>query len=278
MNSIRFVLGWISVGLVALTAACTSIPEPSARRAAAVDLAAQKNWRPLTLQDSDFPLLAFVPSLEQTSIGQDLLTIYIEGDGYSWINSETPSADPTPVRPTGLLLALAQPEGPAAYLGRPCQYLSSSACFQPYWTQQRFSEPLVAAMNRAMDALKQQLGASRLRLVGYSGGAAMAVLIAERRNDVAAVVTVAGNLDTEWWTRVMHLSPLTGSLNPADQKLKLQSIAQWHFVGARDQVIPAELSESFVEGMPAARRIVLPEYDHYCCWVENWANLWRLQK
>jgi esterase/lipase len=49
-------------------------------------------------------------------------------------------------------------------------------------------------MDAAVTALKRASGASRLRLVGYSGGGVMAMLLAARRDDVAQVVTIAAPL------------------------------------------------------------------------------------
>ncbi|GAB2181920.1 hypothetical protein DLREEDagrD3_21430 [Denitratisoma sp. agr-D3] len=51
-----------------------------------------------------------------------------------------------------------------------------------------------------------QLGARRLTLVGYSGGAA--ALLAARCSDVVRLVTIAGNLDHRAWTRYHHITTL----------------------------------------------------------------------
>ncbi len=73
-----------------------------------------------------------------------------------------------------------------------------------------------------------------LTLVSYSGGGAVATLVAARRNDVHNLVTVAGVLDHELWTRNHHLSPSTGSLNLADVWPGLTNIAQSQDVGLAD--------------------------------------------
>ena len=46
--------------------------------------------------------------------------------------------------------------------------------------------------------------------VGYSGGGVLAVLIAERLDNVAGVITVGANLDTDAWTEHHGYLPLTG--------------------------------------------------------------------
>jgi pimeloyl-ACP methyl ester carboxylesterase len=145
-----------------------------------------------------------------------------------------------------------------------------------FWTERRFAPQVVEATNQAVDALKARSGASRLRLVGYSGGGALATLLAARRNDVTELVTVAGNLDHRAWTRHHRLKPLDGSLNPADILVTIAAVPQWHFAGPGDRVVPAEITRGFIAGMPAdspARFILVPGQDHHCCWPDVWPQL-----
>lgn len=260
-----------------MLAACASLPTPMARRDAADALASRQGWQRVTLPAGAFELAAFVPSMQETG---EALTVYIEGDGFAWLSPSQPSTDPTPLDPVGLKLALAHPAGNAAYLARPCQFADAqhTGCSARYWTGERFAPAVIAAEDRALDALKARFQASRLTLVGYSGGGAVAALLAARRGDVARLVTVAGNLDPAAWARHHHVLPLTGSLNPADAVGALQGIPQWHFVGGRDAVVPPELVEAFAGRFPAGQRPVVriePEYDHVCCWAENWPRLMR---
>jgi len=256
-------------------AACASLPTPLARREAADALAARQGWQRVVLPAGAFELAAYVPGVPGTG---DALTVYLEGDGFAWSSPSQPSADPTPIDPVGLKLALAHPEGNAAYLARPCQFVGAqgAGCSGRYWTGQRFAPEVIEAENRALDALKARFQASRLTLVGYSGGGAVAALLAARRSDVTRLVTVAGNLDPAAWARHHRVPPLTGSLNPADAIDALLGIPQWHFVGGRDAVVPPELAKSFAGRFPAGRRPVVriePEYDHACCWAEGWPRL-----
>jgi len=209
----------------------------------------------------------------------DQLTVYIEGDGFAWVSSDMPSSDPTPIHPVGLQLALAQPDGNAAYLGRPCQYGGADQlpCGRQYWTAGRFAAEVIDASNIAIDDLKKRFGARELTLVGFSGGGAVAALLAARRGDVRRLITVAGNLDHQAWTTQLRLSPLTGSLNPADYRDKLATVIQWHFAGGSDRVMPSTIAENFAAGFPPRNKPivrVVPGYDHQCCWVQNWPALW----
>ncbi len=153
--------------------------------------------------------------------------------------------------------------------------MSQGSCRQAYWTNQRFASEVIEAMDRAVDILKQRFGALRITLIGYSGGGAIAALLASRRGDVARLITVAGNLDHLAWTAFHRVSPLTGSLNPVDFRTSLGQIPQWHFSGREDRVVPSFLLENFVEGMSNTRVKIIPEYDHYCCWARDWPYLWK---
>jgi pimeloyl-ACP methyl ester carboxylesterase len=175
-----------------------------------------------------------------------------------------------------LRLALAQPAGNAAYLARPCQYVNkpSKPCAPRYWTGARFAPEVIAATNEAIDDLKARFGASQLTLVGYSGGAAVAALVAAQRHDVQQLVSVAGNIDHTAWTTLHHLSPLSESLNPLQVRATLGAISQWHFAGSLDRVVPPRLIKSWVQGLPNVQLVVIDGYDHSCCWAENWPQLW----
>ena len=52
-------------------------------------------------------------------------------------------------------------------------------------------------MNEAIDFLIKKYQAGKIELVGYSGGGAVALLLAVRRHDIVSVRTVAGNLNPE---------------------------------------------------------------------------------
>lgn len=131
--------------------------------------------------------------------------------------------------------------------------------------------------NRALDALKLRFGAQHLALVGCSGGGAVAAaLLAARRRDVVLLITVAGNLDHQAWTQHHEIEPLVGSLNPADFRKVLQDVRQWYFTGSKDQIMSPQIAHGFASGFSSSKpspRVMIPGYDYWCCWVENWANL-----
>lgn len=267
----------LALTLVTLLAACANIPSPHERRMHAESLAAARSWHAERLHGGRFDLAVYLPSRIEAA---PVLWVYIEGDGFAWVTPSQPSLDPTPLNPLALRLALAQPQGNAAYLGRPCQFVDedTASCPQRYWMGARFAREVVEAGNQALDALKLRFGASRLTLVGYSGGGAIAALLAAHRHDVEALVTVAGNLDHRAWTMHHRIEPLSDSLNPANEIEPLHRVWQRHFVGGQDRVIPPALVEGFASRFPGEHRPVvehLPGFDHQCCWVEAWPTLWQ---
>lgn len=204
------------------------------------------------------------------------LTVYLEGDGLAFLGPHRVSADPTPTDPLALRLALAHPGEPVAYLARPCQYGMVPPCHPAYWTSHRYAPEVVASTGAAIDQIKRRLGAERIILVGYSGGGALAVLVAAERGDVVGLVTVAANLDLALWTKLQGLTPLSGSLDPGKAAAAIAGIPQVHFVGARDDVVPAEVSRTFVRqanGQGLARLIPVETFGHVCCWAEEWPRL-----
>jgi hypothetical protein len=268
---------WIALLLGVVLSGC-AIPSIEARHAAAGKVAQDAGWRQLNLDVGTFVLAAFVPTyLTKT----DRLTVYIEGDGLAWLDPETPSLDPTPIDPLALKLAIRDRSHHAVYLARPCQYVTGENrrnCTNAFWTDRRFSPEVIAAENRAINLLRLRYGAQRLVLVGYSGGGAVAALVSARRSDVTRLVTVAGNLDTTLWVAKKHLSSLYGSMNPADVWRSLLRIPQEHFVGGRDKIMGPEFAAAYRNRFPPGRRpkvVVIPSFNHHCCWVKVWPQLMR---
>lgn len=273
---------WLLAAAVALLQGC-AVPGPEARSANATAWALAQGWQPLLLSGADFDIQAFVPAGLQRAPN---LTVYLEGDGLAWLDRHTPSFAPTPVDPVGLHLAVADAGGRSVYLARPCQYTQGPAfkgCHPRYWGGHRFAPEIIAAVDRAVDKLKDRYGASELVLVGYSGGGAVAVLLAARRSDVVGLVTVAGTLDTERWAQQQRVSPLQGSLNPRQVAPRLRHLPQWHFMGEKDSVVPVAVSSGFLEDAsgPASGQArapfvqVVPGFDHGCCWAQAWPSLSR---
>ena len=266
---------WAPVVASLLVSACSIIPAVSERIDTAKQLAAQAGFQQSVLSNAQFDLAAFTKPARQAN---PVLVIYIEGDGRAWKTASLPSDNPTPTNPLALRLAIQDPRPAVAYIARPCQFvaLPSRGCSEKLWTSARFSPAVIETMNEAIEKLKQQFGASQLVLIGYSGGGAVAALVAAKRSDIKTIITVAGNLDTDAWVRLYGLEPLSESINPASVAQSIRNIPQTHYVGAKDDVIPRSMSQSFLQKMGSpnqAKVIELPNYGHVCCWTERWSEL-----
>ncbi len=251
--------------------ACAGIPAPAERQEAAEEIASEAGLAPRTIETRPFDLLG---RMRKPAPG-GLLTIYIEGDGFAWERRGKRSTDPTPIDPLALKLAAADPATAVAWLARPCQFTGGAKarnCTSDHWTAGRYGEEVVSAMNEALDVLKREAGASRLALVGYSGGGAIAALLAIRRTDIVWLKTVASPLDTEAFTSFHKVTPLSASLNPAESAGALAHLPQIHYVGEEDNIVPAEINRRFLARMGAtecATLIVMPGMDH-----GKWAEVW----
>jgi len=269
--------------LMLCLAACAQTLSPEERRRATYRLLEERRWTRQRIETIPFVLEAFLPRPRAVA-GQSVdggLTVYLEGDGLAWSTYAKPSNDPTPEYPMAIMLAMAQREGEAVALARPCQYTMDVArgiCEERYWTSHRFAPEVISATNQAISRLKAQSNATWLRLVGYSGGGAVATLVAARRDDVREILTIAGNLDHAAWTKHHHLSPLSGSLQPIDAASALTHLPQLHFIGSNDQVIPASLAQNFLvkQGRnTCAATVVVQGPDHVHGWVQRWDALLR---
>jgi predicted esterase len=200
-----------------------------------------------TIQTSSFTLQTVTPLNLQVN---KTLTIFIEGDGKAWATSSQPSLDPTPRALSTLALAMNTPH-PGVYLARPCQFVMSAGCEKTVWTDARFSRAVINATQEAVEALKKRYGAEHIELIGYSGGAAVALLVAGERDDVVQIQTISGNTNPKAWVAFNELSSLNGSLDPLTNRHKLSTIPQRHFVGTEDTIIPLALTEDFVRKISA---------------------------
>lgn len=206
------------------------------------------------LASADFPVLAWLRQGEGAT-----LTVVVEGDGAAWFNPRLPPADPTPESSQAAALALMLP-APVAYLARPCQYEKGGACRLEHWTSERFGNDSLATLDRALDELKRLTGAKSLKLVGHSGGGTLVVLLAQRRSDVVAVVTLMAPLAVDEWTRRLGLSPLSG-LDPAQgPALTMPAV---HVAGGRDAIVPPAVIEDAVATL-GGKYLFWPQADHAC--------------
>lgn len=202
------------------------------------------------------------------------LHLYLDGDGTPWAGPGQIAQDPS-ARHALILDLMKQDPASAVLLGRPCYYLTSPdpACAPPLWTTARYSEAVVASLAVVANQIIARHPLAAITLIGYSGGGVLAALLAPRLARVTGVFTVAANLDTAAWTTHHHYSPLSGSLNPAEQAPLPSTIRQLHLYGALDRNVSQALTARFFAQQPAAQTRVLPDFDHRCCWAAQWPVL-----
>ncbi len=208
---------------------------------------------------------------------EQAINVYIEGDGLAWVSRHQLSADPTPRNALGLALAALDPKANVVYLARPCQFndFEHMPCASEYWSNKRFAPEVIDALNQVLDNFTHQTHTQKINLIGYSGGAAVAVLLAERRSDVASLRTVAGNLDHVYVNKIHQVDLTPESLNAIEVANEISLIPQLHFVGLQDKVIPKEVALRFIGQQTSAKcsALIAVQASHYAGWVEQWQKL-----
>ncbi len=264
--------GWLLIAIIFLLSGCAS-QDPFVR---ASTFAKKKGLNGEILHAGRFTLATWqriVPPVE-------LLRVYIEGDGFAWKSRTRPSDDPTPHNPVGLMLAAADPSDNVLYLARPCQFTATrlhAVCKPTWWTNKRFSPPVIEWMNDALSQMMQRYPGAKIELIGYSGGGNIAALLAARRNDVLSLRTVAGNLDVEYVNKLHRVSAMPEAANAINMAPQLAAIPQIHFSGGADNIVPPAVAERFQRavGTRCAQIETLPAMAHGSDWAAIWPALLR---
>ena len=260
------------VGVV-LLCACATGQEDGGSRGELLTAASRAGMRLAVHATPAGPVRSFSRGLA----GASHVDVYLEGDGRAWQSRRRVSRDPTPRRPLALALALRDPAPAVLYLGRPCQYASAAelaGCEPRNWTEERYGEVVVAALDGVLDTSLSRVDGPRptLGLTGYSGGAVIATLLAARRDDVAWVVSVAGNLDPAAWTAHHGVSALSG-LDPVALAPRLADTPQAVLLGGEDRIVVPSLVARYLAVADAAAVEIVDDFDHRCCWVDAWPRL-----
>jgi len=212
-----------------------------------------------------------IASWQKISSPNSVYKIYIEGDGHAFNARGLPTSDPTPKGTLVRQLAFGDKNANVIYLARPCQYAQNHLCKQKYWTTARFSKEVI---DSEYEAIKSLVGNHDVILVGFSGGGLVAGLIAATKNDIKVkkIITIAGNLDHQAWTEYHHLPMLSGSLNLEDFKAQFAQIPQIHYVGEKDTIVPASITEQFINNDNLL--VKLPNVSHADGWESIYPNIW----
>ncbi len=256
--------GVVIVVIAAMTASCSTAAYQQ------VDARAEQLGFSRSTQHSEkFRHVVYAP---RRDVVGDTVHVYIEGDGVAWQWRYFVKSDPTP-RKALMLNLMSKDKGNTLYIGRPCYFgmVLDDQCNADYWTFSRFSEKVVLSMVEVIAQRTQQF--RNIVLMGHSGGGALALLVAEKLPKVTAVVTLAGNIDTDAWTSHHRYTKLYGSINPATRAPLPASIRQLHLVGGNDTVIPPKLVKQWMLKQPSASLWEVPENTHLCCWADQWPEV-----
>ena len=271
MRNIKSKILYINLILVSFffSSCSNNIPTPNERKSTALTLSQKKkNIVQKDIKTSNFNLF----SLQDINNNCKNIKVFVEGDGLSWISRDTISQNPTPINPTALKLMLSDNSTCKIYLARPCQYIDSNICKNKYWTRHRFNSKVIQSYDEILSALKKDFPNSKFDLVGYSGGGAIVTLLASYRDDINSITTIAGNLDINKWTKLHNISPLTGSLNPADFSDKLENIKQHHLIGINDKIIPLDIYFSYLNRFKNKDNI---SYSLYEATHSSWEEIYK---
>jgi len=259
----------MSVLVLLSLSSCTNVPNLEVRRENAA-LAAPDGYESRIVRTQVFDLLSYTPKAEMI---MPEMTIFIEGDGFSWETKTRPSDDPTPITQTVLSLMTTSGRRDRLYLARPCQFVgaTSRGCSPALWKGARYSEQVIAALDEALSALRNEYNTQAFTLIGYSGGGTAAALLAARRDDVSALITLAAPLDILAFTEHHDVAPMAQSLNPLGVASKLSDIPQIHIFGESDEIVPAFLIKKYLNALEHANcaQTIIVTADHWTGWTEH---------
>lgn len=265
---------WCLLLAACLTSACAHL-SLDVRHETAARIAQQSRMTESVIPAGIFNLTAWSRIANPTGGAQ----VYIEGDGLAWVSKYEKSRNPTPIDPIALRLAVADNAENVIYLARPCQYSGlrdGTPCPDKYWTNARTAPDVIAAYQQALDELKAKHDFAGFNLIGYSGGAAVAALVAAGRHDIMSLRTVAGNIHYTTFTTLHGITEMSGSLKPEDAASALRLIPQIHFIGSADKTVPAIVFDTWKQAsgdVSCTQGITVAQLTHDNGWSQAWPAL-----
>ena len=139
---------------------------------------------------------------------------------------------------------------------------------------------MIEAYQLALDEIKARYDITEFNVIGFSGGAAIAAILAAEREDVVSLRTVAGNLDHRAHSAHHEVSYMDESLDAPLYADKLVSIPQYHFIGDQDEIVPESVLHSYMQALGSdrcAQYKVVNNASHNEGWVNKWPDLLRLK-
>ena len=218
----------------------------------------------------------WITTYQRISNEKQPYVFYIEGDGAAFAGRYRVSTNPTPRRQMLIELAGMDTRPNVVYVARLCQYTPMALnpkCSLPYWTDKRMSDDSVEAINDVINSINKS--GKKFSLIGFSGGGAIAILVAERNPMVKNIITIAGNLDHTEFTKHHNVSPMTGSLNPIDYTSSVKHIPQIHMSGNEDNIVPSYIADKFTNKASSicVKKELYPNVSHLDGWNKIWEDI-----
>lgn len=203
---------------------------------------------------------------------------YIEGDGSISIGHYAIADNPTPSKVMLFKLATLDTRPNIVYIARPCQYTPvelNPNCNQAYWTDKRMAEEVIESTNIVINSIHNGNPAS---LVGFSGGGGVAILVAARNKHIKDIITIAGNLDIENFSKHHGIYALKESLNPIDYAIKINNIPQLHISGSKDKIVPSKIMHGYVKASSSdcIQQKIFPNITHTKGWDKVWQDVLKI--
>ncbi len=177
------------------------------------------------------------------------LHIYFEGDG-----------NPNPSHKIAFDFAKKDSFSNVIYVARPCQWVNDKICSQKpqIYKEARFHPEIMKEMQELTEYLIRKHHAPSVTLIGYDGGAVIALNMASRVQ-TDKVITIAGITDILAYNTYHDLPEVDPDDidNPADNLALLEQIPQVHYVGKDDNITPRRLVERFVARMKNPKSAVV---------------------
>lgn len=265
-----FVSSFILVSCFCLVSSCSSV-----RDIVPVDqelLAKHYGFEKVVIKGGDF----FITTFQKVTNRSLPYVFYLEGDGAAFNGKYQISKNPTPRKQMLMHLASLDPRPNVVYVARPCQYtdmeLNPTCKHDPsFWTNKRLSEEVIISMNHVIN--KVNTNNNKFSLVGFSGGGAVAVLVAARNDKVKDIITVAGNLDIKAFVEYHNVSPMVGSMNPIEVATMINHLPQIHLSGGKDKIVSPIIGDKFVQASGNGKCVhhkIIEDASHNKGWDVVW--------
>jgi pimeloyl-ACP methyl ester carboxylesterase len=257
----------VATFLITSLQGCANTPETYADRVA----------ENASLRREDLPTKPFtITTYSRITSLNEPINVYLDGDFLGWAPTTDPGAPAPPEQALGLRLAALDPSPNVLYIAHPCQLTNNDeACDPAVLAQGRYASLVMVDINRAIDHFALPFLHPSLNLVGASGGASLAILLAARRHDVASLRTVAGNIDPLGAARAHAADSNDDLIDPLPIAPRIALLPQQHLVGTQDTATPPFLTNNFIKALgptSCASIVEFTEATHTTGWEEIWRS------